>query len=121
MTKDKVECKTQFESMQEKIKEVFSTSFIFRCEAYKNLTIYNDIFIDPAISKLLKNEDIVKTAKIFLENDLNLSKASKTWFLHRNTMIYRLDKIKSILGLDIRKFEDAVRFANMLELYKNFV
>lgn len=114
-------CRTQFGSMHEKIREVFLTSFIFRCEAYKNLTVYNDVFLDPAILKLLKNDDVVKTAKIFLENDLNLTQASKTCFLHRNTLIYRIKRIKTIMGLDIRKFEDAVCFANMLELYKNFV
>ena len=113
-------CKTEFESQEQKIREVFSTPFILRCVAGNNLVMYNDIFLNPQIKKMLKNEDIITTAKIFLDNDLNLSKASKKWFLHRNTMIYRINKIKQTTGLDIRKFEDAVLFANMLELAKNF-
>ena len=113
-------CRTQFDSLKEKIREVFSTPFILQCVAVNNLTVYNDVFSDNSVKKMLGNEDIIKTAKIFLQNDINLSKASKTWFLHRNTMIYRIGKIKETTGLDIRRFEDAVLFANMLELYKNF-
>lgn len=113
-------CKTVFESQEQKIREVFSTPFILRCVENNNLLVYNDIFLNPQIKKMLANEDIITTAKIFLDNDLNLSKASKKWFLHRNTMIYRINKIKQTTGLDIRRFADAVLFANMLELAKNF-
>ena len=113
-------CKTQFENMQEKIRVVFSTSFILRCAKLEGNTVYNDIFTDKDIVKILSNEEIIKTAKIFLDNDLNLSKSSKKWFLHRNTMIYRINKIKQIMGLDIRVFADAVLFSNMLEIYKSF-
>lgn len=113
-------CKTVFESQEQKIREVFSTPFILRCVENNNLLVYSDIFLNPQIKKMLANEDIITTAKIFLDNDLNLSKASKKWFLHRNTMIYRINKIKQTTGLDIRRFADAVLFANMLELAKNF-
>ena len=43
----------------------------------------------------------------FAENDLNVSKASKAMFIHRNTMIYKLDKLKEISGFDLRIFIDA--------------
>ena len=43
----------------------------------------------------------------FAENDLNVSKASKAMFIHRNTMIYKLDKLKEISGFDLRVFIDA--------------
>ena len=49
---------------------------------------------------------LVKT----LQNDLNLSAASKQLFIHRNTLNYRLDKIKKDFGLDLRSFKDAVIF-----------
>lgn len=45
--------------------------------------------------------------KGFAENDLNVSKASKAMFIHRNTMIYKLDKLKEISGFDLRIFIDA--------------
>ncbi len=43
----------------------------------------------------------------FAENDLNVSKASKAMFIHRNTMIYKLDKLKELSGFDLRVFIDA--------------
>lgn len=114
---EEVVCKTKFSNIKEKIREVFSTHFILTCASPSSMPIYDDIFNDTKIKKVLNNEDIIHTAKIFLENDLNLSKASKQWFLHRNTMIYRIGKIQQITGLNIRKFNDAVLFSNMLELY----
>jgi DNA-binding PucR family transcriptional regulator len=114
-------CQTKFQNKKEKIREVFSTSFILACASINSLPIYDDIFADEKIKKVLNNEDIIHTAKIFLENDLNLSKASKQWFLHRNTMIYRIGKIEQITGLNIRKFNDAVLFSNMMEIHKRFI
>lgn len=60
----------------------------------------------------LKNIDknLLKTGVNFIENDLNISKTSNSLFLHRNTLIYRLDKIKEILNLDLRNFKDAFIF-----------
>ena len=43
----------------------------------------------------------------FVECDLNVSKASKTMFIHRNTLNYKLDKLNEISGFDLRKFKDA--------------
>jgi carbohydrate diacid regulator len=55
-------------------------------------------------------EEMVLTADEFLENNLNVSETARGLFLHRNTLIYRLDKIENATGLDIRKFSDAVTF-----------
>ncbi len=45
---------------------------------------------------------------MFFLHDLNLTAASKQLFIHRNTLNYRLDKIRKATGLDVREFEDAV-------------
>ena len=50
------------------------------------------------------------TAKEFLNNDLNVNLASLKLFIHRNTLIYRLNKIEKLVGLDLRNFNDAVTF-----------
>ena len=47
---------------------------------------------------------------VFFENSLNTSETAKQLYVHRNTLIYRLNKISGITGLDIKKFEDAVGF-----------
>lgn len=61
----------------------------------------NDIFEDA---------DMVNTAEEFLENSLNVSETSRELFMHRNTLIYRLDKIEKATGLNIKSFSDAVTF-----------
>ena len=54
--------------------------------------------------------EMLETVRVFFRNDLNLTAASKQLFIHRNTLNYRLDKIKKETGLDLRSFEDAVIF-----------
>ena len=72
---------------------------------------FNDGF-----SKL--DEDMIKTIEIFFKLDLNLSEASKELYVHRNTLIYRLDKIQKYTTYDIRKFNDAVLFKIAFFLWK---
>ena len=57
------------------------------------------------------NDEILETVRVFFTNDLNLTAASRQLFIHRNTLNYRLDKIKKLSGLDLRKFHDAVIFS----------
>ncbi len=57
------------------------------------------------------SDEILETVRVFFMNDLNLTAASRQLFIHRNTLNYRLDKIKKISGLDLRNFHDAVIFS----------
>lgn len=61
----------------------------------------------------LDNEDI-KTANIFISSNLNISEASRKLYIHRNTLIYRLDKINKKTNLDLKNFEDALKFKILL-------
>ena len=62
----------------------------------------------------------MQSAKILFENSLNISEASKMGYMHRNTLIYRIEKIKKMIGLDIRVFKEAIVFVNMLLIYNSF-
>lgn len=62
------------------------------------------------------SEEILETVRVFFLNDLNLTAASKQLFIHRNTLNYRLDKIKKDYGLDLRSFTDAAVFKILIEL-----
>ena len=55
----------------------------------------------------------------FFENNLNISETARQLYLHRNTLVYRLEKIEKQLGLDIRRFEEALtlKIAMMVESY----
>nr|WP_304214433.1 sugar diacid recognition domain-containing protein [Fredinandcohnia onubensis] len=55
------------------------------------------------------NEELQETLKIFLNNNLNIKSTSDEMHIHRNTLIYRLDKIKELWGLDPRNFNDAIK------------
>ncbi|MDD7401663.1 MAG: helix-turn-helix domain-containing protein [Eubacteriales bacterium] len=58
------------------------------------------------------------TIEKFFENNLNGSETSRQLFVHRNTLVYRLDKVQKITGLDLRTFEDAVLFKLASMVYK---
>jgi carbohydrate diacid regulator len=67
--------------------------------------------------------ETLNTINKFFENNLNISETSRKLFLHRNTLVYRLEKIQKTTGLDIRIFDDAltVKIALMVESYMEFM
>ncbi len=69
--------------------------------------------------KKLLSDEMQKTVEKFFENSLNLSEAARNLYIHRNTLIYRLEKIQKITGLDLRNFEDAVLLKVLLMLGKS--
>ena len=56
------------------------------------------------------DEEMFTTVTKFFENDLNVSETSRELFIHRNTLVYRLDKLQKLTRLDLRKFSDAITF-----------
>ena len=62
------------------------------------------------------SDEMLDTIRVFFQNDLNLTAASKQLYIHRNTLNYRLDKIKKDYGLDLRSFRDAVVFRIIYEI-----
>ncbi len=58
------------------------------------------------------------TIQKFFENNLNVSETSRKLFVHRNTLVYRLEKIKKFTGLDLREFDDAIIFKVALMVKK---
>ena len=66
--------------------------------------------MDAGAKEIFSDEEMIATAEEFLENSLNTSETSRKLYLHRNTLIYRLDKIEKATGLNIRKFSDAITF-----------
>ena len=71
---------------------------------------YLSVLLDGEARELLKDEDLAGTAEEFLGNDLNVSETSRNLYMHRNTLMYRLDKLERMTGLNLRKFSDAVTF-----------
>ena len=80
-----------------------------------------EIFLDEVFSEGSLNtldHETLATVQSFFKNNLNVSETSRKLFVHRNTLVYRLEKIRKITGLDLREFEDAVTFKVALMVKK---
>jgi len=81
----------------------------------KLTTLSNELF--QGMDKIFEERELMQTATSFLENNLNISETSKKLFIHRNTLTYRLNKIKKLTRYDLRNFEDAVNFKIALYIH----
>lgn len=69
------------------------------------------------------DEETLLTIRKFFDNSLNVSETARQLYIHRNTLVYRLDKVNKATGLDLRVFEDAITFeiALMVVRYMNYM
>lgn len=101
-----------------------------KVNAYQSLGIGRLIYQLPAnlcqlfIEEIFKDndpatfdEEIVSTVYKFFENSLNISETSRQMFIHRNTLVYRVEKLKALTGLDVRVFDDALTFMIAMMVY----
>ncbi len=56
------------------------------------------------------DKETLQTIQVFFDNNLNVSETSRKLFVHRNTLVYRLEKIRKLTGLDLREFDHAITF-----------
>ena len=80
-------------------------------------TFLREVFRSGSIDSI--DNETIFTIQKFFENNLNVSETSRKLFVHRNTLVYRIEKVKKITGLDLREFEDAIVFkvAMMVKRY----
>lgn len=64
------------------------------------------------------DDETIATINKFFENSLNVSETSRQLYIHRNTLVYRLDKLEKSTGLDLRVFDDAITFKIALMVVK---
>lgn len=79
------------------------------------------MFINEVLNGLSMDqfdEETLTTVNKFFENNLNVSETSRQLYIHRNTLVYRLDKLQKMTGLDLRNFDDAIIFKIMLMVSK---
>ena len=79
-------------------------------------TFLKEVFKLGSIESL--DQETLFTIQRFFENNLNVSETSRKLFVHRNTLVYRLEKIKKITGLDLREFDHAIIFKIALMVNK---
>ena len=62
------------------------------------------------VPDILEDEEAMSTVNMFFDNNLNISETARQLYVHRNTLVYRLERIEKAIGLDIRTFDDAMTF-----------
>ncbi len=82
----------------------------------------NEVFGGQQLPDSL-DEETLTTINKFFENSLNVSETSRQLYIHRNTLVYRLEKLQKSTGLDVRVFEDALTFriALMVSNYMKYM
>ena len=75
-----------------------------------------EVFKKDSLDSL--DRETLMTVQAFFENNLNVSETSRKLFVHRNTLVYRLEKIRKLTGLDLREFDHAVTFKVALMVKK---
>ncbi len=87
---------------------------IEKCKAF-----LHEVLHDDAMREL--DSDTITTVQRFFDYDLNISLAARELYIHRNTLVYRLDRVQKQTGLDVRKFDDALLFkiALLIQRYLN--
>lgn len=90
----------------------------FLMELPQDISAYYHSLLFNRKNQRLFNDEMLYTIDMFFKKDLNLSDTARQLYIHRNTLVYRLDKVQKQIGLDLRSFEDAVTFKILMELKK---
>ncbi len=96
----------------------FCEASFSKMDADSKVQLKNSLLSD-AMLKILSDSELSESLNAFFENNLNISETSRNTFVHRNTLVYRLDKIEKLTGFDARKFEDAVCIRMFMWLKKH--
>ena len=68
-------------------------------------------------ARIFEDGSMMQTVEAFFENGMNVSRTARRLYMHRNTMIYKINAIKKLTGLDLRDFKMAVTFKILHTLY----
>lgn len=86
--------------------------------SFKDVLSLRNNLIDDKFKAIMEDKDLATSIDEFFKYDLNIAETSRNSFLHRNTLLYRLNKIANLTGLNIRNFDDAIAFKILSKIYK---
>ena len=113
-------CETVFSEFEGSVRGMFETEHLMQCFDPNNRERYFDVINNSKIQEVFNDEEMLSTILNFFKYDLNIAKASKEGYMHRNTLMYRLDKIKKLTGLNLKVFDDAMIFMNLITVHNFF-
>lgn len=91
---------------------------LFSCLSADQQATICENFLTPEIISVLQDKELVDCINAFFKNNLNISETSRNAFLHRNTLLYRIEKINRVTQLNIRNFDDAMTFKFLTIIYE---
>ena len=91
---------------------------LLSCLSLDQQAVIFEKFLTPEIISVLQDKELVDCINAFFKNNLNISETSRNAFLHRNTLLYRIEKISRVTKLNIRNFDDAMTFKMLLIIYE---
>lgn len=106
------------EKIKQECMDLLSTKNLFTNHDEEMVGKIIELFKQKPLQTILNSEELLKSASVLLKNNLNITSASRMGYMHRNTLIYRIEKIKRLSGLDLRIFDEAVVFQNLVIFYK---
>ena len=74
-------------------------------------------YLSKDVIDVFKNNDLKDCIDILIKYNLNVNEASKNLFMHRNTLLHRIDKIQTLTGYNLKKFDDAVTLLTLETIY----
>jgi len=96
------------------ISRLIASISVEKCKAF-----LNEIFPEDILREI--DSDTMNTIQRFFDFDLNISLAARELYIHRNTLVYRLDRVQKLTGLDVRKFDDALLFKMAMLIQKHLI
>lgn len=97
---------------------VFSTENLTNNLSAASIEQFSKYLKSDIIVPILTDRETRTLIDAMFQNNLNLTLTAKDTFMHRNTLMYRIEKIKTKLGLDIRLFDDACILKNIIVVYE---
>lgn len=101
-------------TIEEKVLSMFSPENLINCFSEKNYEQYKKVINHANIQLILNDPELMETIYTFFDNNLNTTTTSEKTFMHRNTLNYRIDKVKRLSGLNLKLFEHAIVFKNLI-------
>jgi len=112
------ELNTHLEYVKSKIKSIPFNKYVYLDDKIilkESLNVVDDILIKHILKKYAEDQIMLETIKVYLESNQNTIKASKKLYIHRNTLLQRLDKLYQTTGFDIKVFTDAYLIYHLLK------
>lgn len=81
------------------------------------LSMKNNL-VDDNFKVIMQDEDMVNCIEEFFKYNLNVAETSRNSYLHRNTLLYRIDKVLNLTGFNLKNFDDAVVFKILVQVYR---